>query len=118
VDISTHFVGNGAREYQHSLCVKMRTEDMSTFSVIGWARGYQHSLNGRMWAGSICFNANPLPSHTHTHKKGILFSRYNLISSGVGNISYSLDAFYLQHHNAGFLEWGTREIFDKRKIVM
>ena len=68
MDISTHFVGNGAREYQHSLCVKMRTEDMSTFSVIGWARGYQHSLNGRMWAGSICFNANPLPSHTHTRK--------------------------------------------------
>jgi len=102
----------------------MGAGDISAHFVRNGARGYQYSLNGRMWAGSNSFNANPFPpqthtrTHTHTHKQGILFFRYNLISSGVGNISYSRDAFYLQRHNTGFLEWGTCENFDKREIGM
>jgi hypothetical protein len=128
-DTNTHYVGlcgqgisaltmwkNGDRGYQHSMWEFVSTGCKHSLRGRMWP-GYISTLCGRMWAGDIstryvgeCGQAAALlmlpphhQHHTHEHKQGVFFSRYNLVSSGVGNISLSLDTFYFRH-NTGLLE--------------
>ena len=78
----------------------MGAGDISAHFVRNGARGYQYSLNGRMWAGSNSFNANPFPpqthtrTHTHTHtSKVYYFSDTILLVQGLATFRIRVTHF-------------------------